>query len=63
MPASATSINDYQGQIPLIDVTRRDRTFTASLSALYFFDRHWTIRAEYQYAHNASNLALYQYIP
>ena len=55
-------INDYQGQIPLIDVTRRDRTFTASASALYFIDRRWTVRVEYQYAHNASNLALYQYI-
>jgi hypothetical protein len=54
-------VNDYQGQIPLIDVTRRDKTFTGSLSALYFIDRRWSIRAEYQYAHNASNLALFQY--
>jgi hypothetical protein len=54
-------VNDYQGQIPLIDVTRRDKTFTTSLSALYFIDRRWSIRAEYQYAHNASNLALFQY--
>jgi outer membrane protein len=54
-------VNDYQGQIPVLDVTRRDRTFSANLSALYFIDRRWSVRAEYQYAHNASNLALYQY--
>jgi hypothetical protein len=54
-------VNDYQGQIPLIDVTRRDKTFTANLSALYFIDRRWSIRAEYQYAHNSSNLALFEY--
>lgn len=54
-------VNDYQGQIPVLDVTRRDHTFSASLSALYFFDRRWSLRGEYQYTHNASNLALFQY--
>ncbi len=54
-------VNDYQGQIPVLDETRRDRTFSANFSALYFLDRRWSIRGEYQYTHNASNLALYQY--
>lgn len=53
--------SDYQGPIPLLDVTRRDGNFTGSLSAVYFLDRQLSIRAEYQYAHNASNLALYEY--
>lgn len=54
-------VNDYQGQIPILDVTRHDHTFTTSVSALYFINRRLSIRAEYQYAHNASNLALYEY--
>jgi hypothetical protein len=51
----------YEAPTPLLDVTRRDRNFTASLNALYFLDTRWSIRAEYQYAHNASNLALFEY--
>jgi tetratricopeptide (TPR) repeat protein len=51
----------YQAPIPLLDVTRRDRNLTLSLSALYLFDARWSIRAEYQYAHNGSNLELYEY--
>ena len=54
-------VNDYQGQIPILDVTRHDHTFTTNVSALYFVNRQLSIRAEYQYAHNASNLALYEY--
>ena len=51
----------YQAPIPLIDATRRDRNLTIHLSALYLLDPHWSVRAEYQYAHNASNLELYEY--
>ena len=51
----------YEAPVPLLDVTRRDRNFTASLNALYFLDTRWSIRAEYQYAHNASNLELFEY--
>lgn len=68
-PSSSWAINvnvayaesDYQGPIPLLDVTRRDGNFTGGLSAVYFIDKHWSVRAEYQYAHNASNLMLYEY--
>jgi hypothetical protein len=51
----------YQAPIPLIDVTRRDRNLTLSLGALYLINPRLTLRAEYQYAHNASNLELYEY--
>jgi hypothetical protein len=51
----------YQGQIPLIDVERLDRNLTLSLSAAYLIDAHWSVRAEYQYFHNASNLELFEY--
>jgi hypothetical protein len=54
-------LSDYEAPTPLLDVTRRDRNFVASLNALYFLDPRWSIRAEYQYAHNASNLALFEY--
>jgi hypothetical protein len=51
----------YQAPIPLLDVTRHDRNLTLNLGALYLFDARWSIRAEYQYAHNASNLELFEY--
>jgi surface lipoprotein assembly modifier-like protein len=51
----------YQAPIPLIEVERRDRNLTLNLSALYLMDSHWSLRAEYQYAHNGSNLELYDY--
>ena len=51
----------YQAPIPLIDVARRDRNLTVSFSALYLIDARWSVRAEYQYAHNASNMELYEY--
>ena len=51
----------YQAPVPLLEVERRDRNLTLSLSALYLMDSHWSLRAEYQYAHNASNLELFEY--
>jgi hypothetical protein len=51
----------YRGPIPLIDTTRRDRNVTINASALYLIDSRWSVRAEYQYAHNASNVDLYEY--
>jgi hypothetical protein len=51
----------YQASIPLIAVERRDRNVTLNLSALYLIDSRWSLRAEYQYAHNASNLELFEY--
>src|SRR5665213_922091 len=51
----------YEGDIPLIDVTRRDNNYVASLGALYLFARNWSTRLEYQYQRNESNIALYEY--
>ena len=53
--------SDYAGPIPLLEVARRDRNLTANLSALYLIDARMSLRAEYQYAHNTSNLALFEY--
>ncbi len=57
----AYSTSDYDDAVPLIDVTRRDHNLGASLGALYFISDRWSVRAEYQYARNSSNLALYEY--
>jgi hypothetical protein len=51
----------YQAPIPLIDTTRHDRNLTLGLSALYLLDARWSVRAEYQYARNTSNLELFEY--
>lgn len=53
--------SDYDAPIPLIDVTRRDRNIGASLGAIYLVDRNLSVRAEYRYAKNTSNLELYEY--
>jgi hypothetical protein len=51
----------YQAPIPLLEVTRRDRNLTLTLGALYLISARWSVRAEYQYAHNAANLELFEY--
>ncbi|MEO6748063.1 MAG: surface lipoprotein assembly modifier [Casimicrobiaceae bacterium] len=51
----------YEGDIALIDVTRRDNNYVASLGALYLFARNWSTRLEYQYQRNESNIELYEY--
>jgi hypothetical protein len=51
----------YQAPIPIIDVARHDRNLTLNLSALYLMSARWSVRFEYQYAHNASNLELFEY--
>jgi hypothetical protein len=53
--------SDYDGPIPLIDVTRKDDNYVVNLGALYLFARQWGARLEYQYAKNASNVELYDY--
>lgn len=55
------SSSDYETAVPLLDVTRRDHNLSANLGALYLIDAHWSVRAEYQYARNSSNLELYEY--
>jgi len=53
--------SDYEGEIPLLGVTRRDHNLSANLGALYLINANWSVRAEYQYARNNSNLELYEY--
>jgi hypothetical protein len=53
--------SDYNDPIPLLDVTRRDHTLSANLGALYLINSQWSVRAEYQYARNNSNIELYEY--
>ena len=53
--------SDYQAAVPLLDVTRRDHNINANLAALYLIDANWSVRAEFQYSRNSSNLELYEY--
>jgi hypothetical protein len=53
--------SDYEAAIPLLDVTRHDHNASANLGALYLISANWSVRAEYQYARNSSNLEIYEY--
>jgi outer membrane protein len=53
--------SDYDGDIPLLNVTRRDDNWVGSLGAMYMFARNWSARVEYQYQRNDSNIELYEY--
>ncbi len=59
--ALAYAQSDYDGPVPLIDVTRQDRNFTAGVGAVYLIARGWSVRGEYQYIRNNSNIDLYTY--
>ncbi len=59
--ALAYAQSDYDGPVPLIDVTRQDRNFTAGVGAVYLISRGWSVRGEYQYIRNNSNIDLYTY--
>ncbi|MEO8848190.1 MAG: outer membrane beta-barrel protein [Casimicrobiaceae bacterium] len=53
--------SDYDGDIPLLDVTRKDDNYVASVGAMYLLARNWSTRLEYQYQRNDSNIELYAY--
>ena len=53
--------SDYEAAVPLLGVTRHDHNASANLGALYLISANWSVRAEYQYARNSSNLELYEY--
>jgi len=53
--------SDYDAPIPLLDVTRRDRNLGLSVGAIYLVNRNLSVRGEYRYAKNTSNLELYEY--
>jgi hypothetical protein len=58
---AAYAQSDYDAPIPLLDVTRRDRNAGASLGAIYLVNPKLSVRAEYRYARNSSNIELYEY--
>ncbi|HVO87305.1 MAG TPA: outer membrane beta-barrel protein [Casimicrobiaceae bacterium] len=68
-PASAWTItaavgyqrSNYDGPYPILDTTRHDDMFSASVGATYLFGRAWSARLEYQYTRNRSNLDLFDY--
>lgn len=51
----------YDGRDVLLGETRKDRYHGFDASAGYSLTRNWSLRGEYQYANNDSNLALYEY--
>ena len=53
--------SDYDGAIPIIDVTRHDNNLAVDAGVAYFFTRNWSAKLEYQYMRNNSNIELYEY--
>jgi hypothetical protein len=53
--------SNYDGTIPLIDVTRRDDNFVVDAGIAYFLTRNWSTKLEYQYMRNNSNIPLYEF--
>jgi hypothetical protein len=53
--------SNYDGPYPIIDTTRHDDNWFLNVGATYLFARHWSVRFEYQYTKNNSNLALFDY--
>jgi hypothetical protein len=53
--------SDYDGDYPLLATTRRDDYLAFNAGASYLFARNWSVRVDYQYARNESNLALFDW--
>lgn len=51
----------YGADDPLLLVTREDDYYGLDVSASYAFTRNWSVRGEYNYTRNDSNLALFEY--
>jgi len=51
----------YDGADPLLAVTRKDRYYGLDAAVSYALTREWSVRGEYQYTDNKSNLALYAF--
>lgn len=51
----------YDGPDFLLGVVRKDKYFGLDANVGYAFTRNWSLRGEYQYNDNKSNLALYEY--
>ncbi|MBV8030987.1 MAG: DUF560 domain-containing protein [Betaproteobacteria bacterium] len=51
----------YDGVDTVGGIPRRDKYYGAEAIASYGLDRNWSVRAEYTYAKNTGNIALYEY--
>jgi len=51
----------YDGADPLLGVVRKDTYYGLDLTASYAITRNWSVRGEYQYIQNDSNVALFEY--
>lgn len=51
----------YDGPDILLGEVRKDKYYGLDASLAYAIDRNWSVRAEYAYNDNASNLALYEF--
>lgn len=54
-------VSRYDGPDILLGEVRKDSYYGAELTASYAVTRNWSVRGEYQYVKNDSNLALYEY--
>lgn len=54
-------VNDYAGADAVFGAVRKDFYRGADFSAGYAIDRNLSLRGEYQYSYNTSNIALYEY--
>lgn len=53
--------SDYDGPDILLGVVRKDNYFGLDANVGYALTRNWSVRGEYQFSDNKSNLALYEY--
>lgn len=51
----------YDGPDPLLSVARRDNYYGLDAVVSYALNRNWSVRGEYQFTDNKSNIALYQF--
>ena len=51
----------YDGPDILLGVVRKDAYYGLDLTISYAITRNWSVRGEYQYVNNNSNLALFEY--
>lgn len=53
--------SEYDAEVPLLGVTRKDDYWSAGARAVYYLGGGWSGRLEYTYARNDSNLELFSF--
>ena len=53
--------SEYDGVDPLLGVVRKDKFWGLDAALSYALTRNWSVRGEYQFLKNDSNLALYEF--